>query len=198
MARVLNLVVTGVGGQGLITLSSILARAALRCGIDALVAETHGLSQRGGTVIVHVRLGDVDAPLVPPGRADAILAMELIEAVRYLDYLRPGGTVVLNNYLLPPPLPGVEVPPASKLLSAIRERAGRVVSVPATKKALELGDARVANMVLLGAALEAGVFNGFIDAATVEEAIRESWPKAAETNLAALHAGRTLVRSGQP
>ncbi|BES80667.1 indolepyruvate oxidoreductase subunit beta [Pyrodictium abyssi] len=195
MARALNLVVTGVGGQGLITLSSIVARAALRRGVDALVAETHGLSQRGGTVIVHVRLGDVDAPLVPPGGADAILAMELIEAVRYLGYLRPGGTVVLNDYLVPPPLPGIETPSASSLLDAIRRRAGRIVIVPATRKALELGDARVANMVLLGAALEAGVFNGFIDAAAVEEAIRESWPKAAEVNLAALRAGRALAKS---
>jgi len=195
VARALNLVVTGVGGQGLITLSSIVARAALRRGVGALVAETHGLSQRGGTVIVHVRLGDVDAPLVPQGGADAILAMELIEAVRYLDYLRPGGTVILNDYLVPPPLPGIETPSASSLLDAVRRRAGRVVMVPATRKALELGDARVANMVLLGAALEAGIFNGFIDAAAVEDVIRESWPKAAEVNLAALRAGHALARS---
>jgi len=197
MPGTLNIVVTGVGGQGLITLSSIIARAALRRGVNALVAETHGLSQRGGTVIVHVRLGEVDAPLVPPGNADVLLAMELIEAARYLGYLRPGGTAVLNDYLVPPPLPGVEVPSPSRILGCIRSRAGKVVSVPATRRALELGDVRVANMVLLGAALAAGAFDEFVDAAAVEEAIRESWPKAAELNIVALRAGQELATAAR-
>ncbi|KSW11687.1 hypothetical protein CF15_02395 [Pyrodictium occultum] len=194
MAGSLNILVSGVGGQGLITLSTIIARAALRRGVDALVAETHGLSQRGGIVTVHVRLGDVDAPLVPRGAADAVLSMELIEAVRSLAYLRPGGTVVVNDYLVPPPLPGVEVPPAQRLIEELGRRAGRLVVVPATSEALRLGDSRVANMVLLGAALEAGVFEGYIDEAAVEEAIREAWPRAAEINLAALRAGREAAR----
>jgi len=78
----LNVVMVGVGGQGLVTAAKVLADAAIDSGTKALVAETHGLSQRGGAVEVHVRLGDVYAPLVPRGRADVLLAFEIIEAAR--------------------------------------------------------------------------------------------------------------------
>jgi len=186
---VLNIVVVGVGGQGLITLSNILARAALKRGYNAIVAETHGLSQRGGTVIVHVRLGDAEAPLVAPATARLMLAMELIEAVRYSSYLSPGGVVVANDYIVPPPLPGVKTPPRQALISALEARAGRLVLVEATRKALELGDARTANMILLGRALKEKLLEPYVTAESVEEVVRELWPKAYELNIKALHAG---------
>ena len=194
MARVLNLVVAGVGGQGLITLSTIIAKAALIRGFNAVVAETHGLSQRGGTVTVHVRLGSAEAPLVPAGAADALLAMELIEAARHIHYLAPGGAAVVNRYLVPPPLPGVEPPGEEKLLREIAARTSRLVLVPATREALRLGDSRVANMVLLGAAIEAGALRDMVDMESVERAIAATWPRAAERNIEALHRGAELAR----
>lgn len=185
----LNLVVVGVGGQGLITLSTIIAEAAMRRGYGALVAETHGLSQRGGTVVVHVRLGEVDAPLIPEASADAMLAMELIEAARYRRYLRPGAVVVANDYVVPPPLPGVEAPSRDRLVEMLRERAGRVELVDATARALRLGDSRTANIVLLGKALASGVLAPYVDFEAAAEVIGERFPKARDVNLQALRMG---------
>ena len=195
MDKPLNVVVTGVGGQGLITLSTILAQAALLRGHNAIVAETHGLSQRGGTVIVHVRLGPAEAPLIPPGTGDVLLSMELIEAVRYANYLRSGGTAVVNDYITPPPLPKIEVPSRGELVEALKSRAGRLLLVPATRQALELGDARTANMILLGAALSRGFLEPYVDLDAVSEAVKARWPRAAERNLQALRLGAKLAEA---
>ena len=181
----LNIVVTGVGGQGLITLASIIANASMIKGVNAVVAETHGLSQRGGTVIVHVRLGDVEAPLIPPKGADLMLAMELLEALRYKHYLKDGGIIVANDYIIPPPLPNVKVPTREDVL----KRLGKVHLVKATDLALKLGDVRVANVILLGKALSLGVFNNFIDENDVVNALKLMWPKAFELNKKALEVG---------
>jgi indolepyruvate ferredoxin oxidoreductase beta subunit len=195
MQASLNLVVTGVGGQGLLTLSAIIANAALGRGHNAIVSETHGLSQRGGTVIVHVRIGDVDAPLLSEGMADAILSMEIIEAIRYLSFLKHSGTIVVNDYIIPPPLPGVTVPERDDMLRELKKRASKLIVVPATEIALKLGDVRVANMALLGAAIKHDVFKGFIDFDAAEEAIKAAFPRAAEINIKALHEGARQART---
>jgi indolepyruvate ferredoxin oxidoreductase beta subunit len=191
---VFNIVVTGVGGQGQLTLARILAEAALRQGMGALVAETHGLSQRGGTVVVHVRLGAAEAPLIPPGTADLLLAMELIEAARQSRFLRSGAAAVVNDYVVEPPLPGVEAPPREKLLGIVSSRAGRLLVVEATKEALRLGEPRAANMVLLGAALGAGLLP--LERGSVEEAVKAVLGAAAGVNLEALGRGASLARRG--
>ena len=183
----LNVMVVGVGGQGLITLSNLIARASLKAGNNAIVAETHGLSQRGGTVIVHVRIGDVNAPLMPPGEAHVMLSMELIEALRYSNYLREDGKVVVNDYLLPPPLPGIKVPRSEEIYTSLSEF--EVYKVNATQKAVELGDPRVANIILLGKALKEGLFTEFFNADHLKEVLKETWPRSYETNLKALEIG---------
>ncbi|ABM81441.1 indolepyruvate oxidoreductase subunit beta [Hyperthermus butylicus] len=193
--KTLNIVIVGVGGQGLLTLSTIIANAALSRGLPALVSETHGLSQRGGTVIVHVRLGEADAPLIPEGAGDVLLSMELIEAIRYLPYLSRNGVAVVNDYMIPPPLPKVEVPTRDEILDELRERSRKLIVVPATEIALKLGDVRVANMALLGAALEAGVFQGTIGFDDIEKAIRRAFPRAAEINIRALHEGAKAAKT---
>ena len=183
----LNVVITGVGGQGLITLANVIANAALKEGVNAIVAETHGLSQRGGTVMVHLRLGKVEAPLIPKGEAHLMLSMELLEAVRYLDFLSPEGIVVANDYLLPPPLPGVRVPSKREILNILRKR--KLITVPATSKALELGDSRVANMILLGMALSKSPLGEFVSIESVFRTVEELWPKAYELNRKAIKMG---------
>lgn len=187
--RVLNIILAGFGGQGLISLARVLAEAAQRKGYNVIVAETHGLSQRGGTVVVHVRLGDCEAPLVPPGTADILLAMELIEANRYLYYLNPNGTIVANDYILPPPLPKIQVPTREELVKNLARNAKRVVLVNATREALKLGDTRVANMVLLGAVLHARLLEPMVDTEAVKKAIESLWPRDAMVNIKALEAG---------
>ncbi len=188
-----DIVLTGVGGQGIITLATLIANAALEAGLDAVVAETHGLSQRGGTVIVHVRIGErVEAPLVPRGGADLLIALEPLEALRYIDYLKPNGVLLINKYLIPPPLPGIEVPSAEEVVEKIRgeveARGGRVVAVNATRKAVDLGDARVANTYLLGVALGLNAFKDVLGVEHVERALR-GIGKLVDKNIEALRTG---------
>jgi len=193
MGRPLNIVVVGVGGQGLITLSTIIAQAALARGYNAIVAETHGLSQRGGTVIVHVRLGRAEAPLIPPGTGDVMIAMELIEAARYTSYLRAGAAVVANDYITPPPLPKIQIPSRQQLIEAIKTRTPNITLVQATSEALKLGDPRTANMILLGAALARGLLEPYVDMEAAKKAVAARWPRAAEANTRALEHGAKLA-----
>ncbi len=188
-----DIVLTGVGGQGIITMATLLANAALEAGKNAIVAETHGLSQRGGTVIVHVRLGDgIEAPLVPRGGADMLIALEPFEALRYIEYLKEGGTVIVNTYTIPPPLPGLTLPKTEEVVEAIRReveaKGGRVIAVNATEKAIKIGDARVANTYLIGLALGTGVFGDILRREDVEKAVR-SIGKLVDKNLEALLMG---------
>jgi len=107
----INILIAGVGGQGIITLGKILANAALESGLRAIVAETHGLSQRGGAVNVHVRIGDnVISPLIPFGEADYILGLEAMEVLRNLIYASKSRTLILiNRQVIRPVLPKVKV-----------------------------------------------------------------------------------------
>jgi indolepyruvate ferredoxin oxidoreductase beta subunit len=193
--QVLNVLVTGVGGQGLLTLSSVLAEAALRRGLEAVVAETHGMSQRGGIVTVHVRLGRAEAPLIPSGAVDVMLGMELIEAARHAHTLSERSVAVVNDYLVPPPYPGVKVPSRDSLIAEISKKAAKFHVVPATATAIQMGDARVANMVLLGAAAAAGAFSGFLDVEDLEAAIARVLSRTANKNLEAFRAGIKLQAS---
>ncbi len=102
-----NIVLVGTGGQGVIMASNILGWAALKANKTNKVrtAETHGMAQRGGTVIVHLRIGlNIESPLVKTNSADAILSLELVEAVRYIDYLKPNGILLVNNEIIIPPV----------------------------------------------------------------------------------------------
>ncbi len=156
VARTVNIVVVGVGGQGLLTLSRILAEAAMARGLDALAAETHGLSQRGGTVIVHVRIGDeVHAPLIPLGGADYILSTELSETVRYLSYANRSTKVITNTKVILPALPGLVKPiEPREVLEWLRSKVGKgnLYTIEASDIAAELGAPQSTNMVMLGAA----------------------------------------------
>ncbi|MEM0173092.1 MAG: 2-oxoacid:acceptor oxidoreductase family protein, partial [Sulfolobaceae archaeon] len=106
-----NILIAGIGGQGIITLGKILANAALNAGLKAIVAETHGLAQRGGAVNVHVRIGDkVYAPLIPFGEADYLLGLEAMEVLRNINYASKYKTVIIiNKSIIRPVLPKVKV-----------------------------------------------------------------------------------------
>jgi len=194
----LNLIVVGVGGQGVLTLANVIAQAAVKSGVKVLVAETHGMSQRGGSVIVHVRLGDVYSPLVPRGGADALVSLELIEASRYLTYVRRGGLVVAGSRILRPPLPGVRLPSKDELVAYIRSSGVKFYEVDSVGLAKKAGSVRSENMVVLGAVLATGVLNGYVRLDEVVEVVRGM--RSPDVNVRALLLGYRAVksRSGVP
>lgn len=153
-ARTTNVLMAGVGGQGTLLASEILAHAALEEGLLAKQSEVHGVAQRGGSVVSHVRFGErVYSPLIRCGEADVLCAGEQLEGLRYAHYLRSGGAVVMDERIIEP----VRMPDeAAKsyptgVSGFLRDKGFEVKVVPALRIAMELGDKRCANVVLLGA-----------------------------------------------
>lgn len=154
-----NFLVAGVGGQGTLLASDIIALVGLHLGLEAKKSEVHGMAQRGGAVVSHVRWGQrVYSPLCEKGTVDYFVAQEMLESLRWRDYLRPGGTVVLNLEKIPPlgTVMGNEMyPEEGRIRNALTERAGRVFAVDASEEAERLGNLRVANIILLGVLAQA-------------------------------------------
>ncbi|MGC9009773.1 MAG: indolepyruvate oxidoreductase subunit beta [Sulfolobales archaeon] len=148
--RELNILVTGIGGQGQLFLSRIIGEIFLKNNIPAYIAETHGLSQRGGTVVVHVRVGrEIRSPLIPIGEAHIMISLELIEASRYVYYLRSDGVAIINNKMIPPPGKRVNLDP-QQLIDYIRSRVKHVYILNASKTALEYKMPISANIYMIG------------------------------------------------
>jgi len=116
MVRV-NILIAGVGGQGIITMGKMISNAASIEGVKVMVAETHGLAQRGGAVNIHVRLGNVYYPLIPKGGADYIVGLEASEALRNLEYSNEGTVFVINKLSIRPVLPKVKAMNVEEVLS---------------------------------------------------------------------------------
>ena len=149
---VTNVLISGVGGQGVILSSELLALAALAAGLDVKQGEFHGVAQRGGAVFSHVRFGEkVHSPLAPRGQVDFLLALERLEALRYAHFVKPGGTVFVNDHKVEPIRVGDLRPYPDEAEGFLKEKGFEVVEVGATQKAIELGNYRAANVILLGA-----------------------------------------------
>jgi len=148
-----NIFLAGVGGQGTLLASEILSETLMTAGYDVKKSEVHGMSQRGGSVTSHVRYGKrVYSPLIPEGLADVLFGFELLEAYRYLPMLRPGGAAVVNNLkIMPAPVSmGVEQYPENipeKIMAACPD----AKLVNGMELALQAGNVRTVNIVLLGA-----------------------------------------------
>jgi indolepyruvate ferredoxin oxidoreductase beta subunit len=197
-----NILLAGVGGQGLMLLSQVMGDACTRSGINVVVGAQHGLAQRSGSISAHVRIGDAYSPLIPYGTADLIIAMDAMEALRYVEYLKQGGTVVMNSRMMHPPL---ETAPIVKnrqekrmyvTLEQVKEQlgkvAGRVIDIDAEKVAVEAGNPRTENIVLLGAA---SALSGFpIQSEPLKESVRRVVPeRAVDANLKAFILGQQAV-----
>ena len=155
-----NLVLTGIGGQGVVLLSNIIGRACAEAGLNAITGELHGLSQRSGTIYIHMRIGGSElSPLIPYGEADAIIALEAMEALRYIEFLKDGGMIIMNNRLIHPPNEVAELSKEKRTdfiqLDAVIERLKRVteniIRIDALTLANEAGDVRTENSVFIGA-----------------------------------------------
>lgn len=151
-----SILLVGVGGQGTILAGNILSTALLEAGYDVKVSEIHGMSQRGGSVSTQIRYGKkVHSPVIGRGQSDILIAFEAMEALRYLEFLKPEGKVVVNDYKIPsaPILMGKADYPEN-VIKILKEKASTSV-IDAAKIAQELGNMKVMNVVLLGALAKA-------------------------------------------
>jgi indolepyruvate ferredoxin oxidoreductase beta subunit len=150
-----NFLITGVGGQGTVLASDIMAAVGLAAGFDVKKSDILGLAIRGGAVIGHVRWGEtVHSPIVPEGRADFLVAFEVLEGLRWLDQVQPDGTVLINQQEIHPVTVSsgyATYPDKETVERSLEAAADHVYRVPALQMAQELDNARVLNVVLLGA-----------------------------------------------
>ena len=149
---VTNVLLAGVGGQGVVLASELLALAAIAAGHDAKQGEFHGVAQRGGTVFSHVRFGDqVFSPTTRRGEVDFLLALEKLEALRYAHFVRPGGAILVNDHEIEPIRTGDARPYPKRAVVFLKSKGFAVRVIKATEIAVELGNHRAANVVMLGA-----------------------------------------------
>jgi len=146
-----DIVLAGVGGQGILTVAEILAVTAVESGLNIKQSEVHGMAQRGGAVIAHLRLSDgvIWSDLVPPAAADLLLALEPMEALRHIRQLRSDGMLVANKT----PVDNIpDYPPLDDIFAALKAGTGNMVLLNAEELAMKAGSKRTANVVLIGAA----------------------------------------------
>jgi len=191
----INFLIAGVGGQGTILASDIMAEVGILAGYDVKKTDVLGLAIRGGSVISHIRWGEkVDAPMSMRGKVDYLLAFEPIEALRQIEFLNGGSTIVFNEYKISPITvsSGLATYPADNVIEkALKDSAKNVYSINATNKAVEIGSVKTMNVILLGA------LTPFLDTNMEiwEKAIKKFVPeKFKELNLKAFHTGREMMK----
>lgn len=188
-----DIILAGVGGQGILTIATLIGQAAVQKGMFLKQAEVHGMSQRGGDVQSHLRLSDsvIHSDLIPFGGADMILSVEPMESLRYLPYLGDSGWLITNNK---PVVNIPNYPNMEEVLKQVKQIKNHVI-IPADDIAKESGSPRGMNIVMLGAA---SVFLGF-DPEQIEEAIKKVFASKGETitnsNIKAFHAGRAFAEA---
>ena len=188
--KVFNILIAGVGGQGVLLTSKIIAEAALLQGLDVKQSEVHGMAQRGGSVLSQVRFGDkVYSPIIAEGEADLLIGFEPLETARYLHFLHEGGIAVYNTH--PIGTIGVSIGKETypqDIHETIEKHASEVHPFDATKVAVDVGEKRAVNLVLMGASLRYLPLKDSV----VDDAITNSVPKKAlDINRKAFLAGKS-------
>jgi len=187
--RVRSILIAGVGGQGVLKASDILSAVIIEAGLDVKKSEVHGMAQRGGCVTSHVRYGTrVYSPLARKGDVDVLLSFEKLETLRYLDYLRDEGRVIINDLEVYPPSVNMgEAEYPDKIIDLVADRVHAVEVINASEMASNLGDPRMVNTILLGVLSR----HMEIPRATWEKVLRQTFPpKVVEKNIEAFHLGR--------
>ncbi len=187
-----NILVAGIGGQGVMTATEILAQAAIAKGYDVKKTEVAGMAQRGGVVNSHLRFGRrVLSPVIPAGAAHVLLAFEAAEGLRWSKEVRPGGLVLINTSRLPPPVVSMGLYPYPQDPVAEMRAAGlRVQPFDASGIARELGEIKLINTIMLGAIADHLPFPAEDLKAQILSRFRARKPELAELNEKAFEAGR--------
>lgn len=193
-----NILLAGVGGQGLMLLTAVLGEACVASDIQVVTQEQHGLAQRSGSISAHVRIGEAYSPMIPYGMADQIIAMEGMEALRYIEYLKKDGTVIINTQIMHPVIETSTIVNKRRenipyvTLEQITEQIGKVTknikAIDAKDLAEKSGNPRTENTVLLGVASK---IDGFpVEKEKLIEAIKKIVPeRTIEANLRAFELG---------
>ncbi len=192
--QVTDILIVGVGGQGTLLTSRILADVAVQMGYDVKVSEVHGMAQRGGSVVTQVRYGKkVYSPIIKKGDADILLAFEKLEAARWLDYLKPDGMVIINDERVDPlPVMSGKVKYPEDIVDRIQNLVPNTRLINATEIARQCGNTRAANVVLVG--VLAAVAS--LPVQEMKNAIQTLVPeKAIEINLKAFEEGMGVIAS---
>ncbi len=187
-----NIMIVGVGGQGTLLTSRIIGKAAMAEGHEVKISEVHGMAQRGGSVVTFVRYGDkVWEPVVEVGDADVIIAFERLEALRYAHYLKPDGVLVVCDCRIDPMTVVIGAKEYPKGILEGLEKTHRLYTVDAEKIAIELGNSRVVNSVMLGFGAKHFEFSKDTWLRTVSETVP---PKTVEINVKAFEAGYEVAK----
>ena len=197
MGKTGNILLCGVGGQGILLASEITSSALIKAGLDVKKSEVHGMAQRGGSVVAHLRYGEkVYSPLIEPGSADIAVSFELLESLRYLPYYHKGTKVIVNTQkILPAPVStGLDTYPTD-VLEQLKARGLAVFPVDAFDIARSVGETRAVNMVLVGALSVFLSVDEKIFLAVIEERIPE---KIRRVNREAFMKGREIIQARQP
>ena len=173
-----NIVLCGVGGQGTVLASKLIATAAMKKGISVMSAETIGMAQRGGSVFSHIRLGEhLHSPMIAKGTADIIIGFEPAEAVRMLPYLKDNGQVIVSSHAIMPvtsTLSGANYN-GEEMILYLKKVVKNLLVVDTEKTCLALGSSKVLNILLLGAAIFSGALG--LTEEEIQDAIKERLPE---------------------
>lgn len=191
----LDLLIVGVGGQGVVLASDIIGGVAIDAGYDVKKTDTLGMAQRGGSVLSHLRIGrQVGSPLIKQGEVDILLALEKLEAARWSYFLKDGGTAIVNNHALPPMSVNTgneQYPADNEITDIIKKKTDRIYFIDGTRRVAELGNARTLNVFMLGCF---SLFAPFKVGLWKKGILQNLPPRIQEINITAFKQGRKEIR----
>ncbi|MFA5525045.1 MAG: indolepyruvate oxidoreductase subunit beta [Tissierellales bacterium] len=192
MSDVKNVLFVGVGGQGIILASKILSKGLIDAGYDVKMSEVHGMAQRGGSVTTQIRYGKkVYSPIIGIGQADIIVSFEKMEAMRWIEYLKPSGKLVVNDYAIAPaPVLSGKVEYPKGIVEDLKDKVN-TISLDAAEEAKQLGNIKTQNIIMLGALIKAMGIDEIDWESVIKEEVKD---KFIDINLKAFNIGRKLVQ----
>jgi len=192
-ATITNILVSGIGGQGVMTAAELLAEAAIEQGFDVKKTEVAGMAQRGGVVTSHIRFGEkVLSPSIAEGEADIMLSFEVAEALRWEHWVKDDGVVLVNNNKMEPPVVNLglfDYP--EEPIAKLEKSSKKIVYFDATEIARELGNLKLVNTIMLGAVSDFLPFPAEVVRTNIIQRFKERKPKLVEINEKAFDLGRS-------